>query len=348
MENLDKPLDELIGKNFEKKPRGRGGGNGGGKPKFNAKARGGPSGRGARKAEPYRAPDVVRSATPKFTITVDNNMGNASEKFSIFERIGSKGSSAPVVSGTSVTISNLNVDISLNDVKELCATIGETKDVKWVSPKGSRFKEARAIFAKKSDAVTCVKQLHGLTLDGTPMEIQLTGENGKANPFDPLDEMRQPQGGGGFRGLKPTGKAAMFGTALNGFGNVPDRRGGGGPNFSVTLDGSGSNGKGRMVSKNDNRETEGGNGRRGGGFQDRKNRKQDGNGGRQNRGNDRGNGNNRNNKKPKSADDLDKELDAHLGRGSGSGGGAGGGNKKDASSADLDNDLDAYIAARSK
>lgn len=50
-------------------------------------------------------------------------------KTSIFDRLGSSGSDAGSLSGTKITISNLNKTVSSSDVVELCGSIGEIKQV---------------------------------------------------------------------------------------------------------------------------------------------------------------------------------------------------------------------------
>jgi hypothetical protein len=76
----------------------------------------------------------------------------------------------------SVTISNLNADISIRDLTELCGDIGDVTGVVWTSSKGSEFKTAVVTFDSRNTAYACVKQLHGRTLDGTPMNIRLTSD----------------------------------------------------------------------------------------------------------------------------------------------------------------------------
>jgi RNA recognition motif. (a.k.a. RRM, RBD, or RNP domain)/C-terminal duplication domain of Friend of PRMT1 len=91
---------------------------------------------------------------------------------SIFDRLG--GGSA---SGTSVTIQKLNKDILPSDISELCVTIGEVKSVNMqYDSAGQSTGRADVTFSKRSDAVSCVQRFHNVALDGTPMQVQLTGE----------------------------------------------------------------------------------------------------------------------------------------------------------------------------
>jgi hypothetical protein len=168
---------------------------------------------------------------------------------SIFERVGSTATPKhpPRPSGTSVTISNLNSNITISDLSELCGTVGEVKSVEIDDPvPGSGGKKvSRVLFARRSDALSCVEKFHRLTLDGTAMDIKLTGENGRENPFSPVS-VEAVSGLSKFD--KPNKKAGMFGTALGSddseqdnnaaaaaglFGAAPRHRHE--PSFSITL-----------------------------------------------------------------------------------------------------------------
>jgi RNA recognition motif-containing protein len=108
---------------------------------------------------------------------------------SIFERIGtqSKPAHSQQVSGTYVIITNLNHEITIGDISELCSTIGEVKSVDMdISSSKHAKKSCKVLFARRSDAMTCVTKFNGLTLDGTKMSIQLAGDGSKSNPFNPV------------------------------------------------------------------------------------------------------------------------------------------------------------------
>ena len=202
LRNMDRSLEEIIKDNqhqkkSERKSGGGRGGAGGGKVR-------GRSGREDREVKPYsdkpkrdsaiRQPFAQKQDRPRSqnshrlvqptahhfqhvnTEVPDVTTSAGNSGLSIFERIGTKkaATTGPVVSGTSVTISNLNGEISIADLSELCSTIGEVKsvDLDIVSRPGAK-KSGRVLFARRSDAVTCVTKFNGLTLDGTPIRLFL-------------------------------------------------------------------------------------------------------------------------------------------------------------------------------
>mmetsp|Transcript_28354 Transcript_28354/g.64183 ORF Transcript_28354/g.64183 Transcript_28354/m.64183 type:complete len:503 (+) Transcript_28354:138-1646(+) len=114
-----------------------------------------------------------------------------SQKMSVFARLGS----GPV-SGTRVTLKDLKSSVGSNDVTELCATIGEVKDVEIFSA-GGQSKTAIVVFAKRTDAISCVEKFNGLTLDGVPMNVFITGEGGDGAPKSVFDRMGGQGGQGG-------------------------------------------------------------------------------------------------------------------------------------------------------
>jgi len=184
--------------------------------------------------------------------------------------------------GTLVVFRNLKYEVTDRDIRELALTIGEIKRGNLVlGPGGRSSGAAEVVYVSRSDAIKAVKKFNGLTLDSRPMDVML-GEGSVAAP-----------------------KSSVFGSALGGGGN---------PRFSVTLSdpvlsggrgGGGGGGGGRNVvvkqqqsnkkpSNNNNNKNNGG-GSKGG----RDGQKQRSGGG------DR-------EKKPVSADDLDKQLEKFL------------------------------------
>ena len=84
---------------------------------------------------------------------VDSNERN--QNLSVFARIGK-----PMVSGTSVTFANLKPSVVEKDIQDLSAAIGEVKEVHLVVGRSGR-NTATALFARRSDALTCVTKLNG-------------------------------------------------------------------------------------------------------------------------------------------------------------------------------------------
>lgn len=59
--------------------------------------------------------------------STDGRRGSANS--SIFDRLGTSSASTSESSGTRITISQLNRNVTINDVTELCSSIGEVKQV---------------------------------------------------------------------------------------------------------------------------------------------------------------------------------------------------------------------------
>ena len=246
---MDRPLDDLIKENQKprttKPPKGTA---------FKHKSKQTNINRSARSVEPYTLKNthekssrrVSTSDTPQFSTTfvkfseqpppqtfkrtikqdVNNNTtfqttatasatNTTTMNKGIFDRIGTNTSHIPA-SGTSVTISNLNQDVTLADLSELSGTVGEVLSASFLQLNSQlnklAKKEAIIIFARRSEALTFIQKFHGLTLDGTAMEIKLTGEGGKANPFNPTTTP--------ISTIAPisNNRAGLFGTALKDIG----------------------------------------------------------------------------------------------------------------------------------
>eukprot|EP00597_Dinobryon_sp_UTEXLB2267_P018772 CAMPEP_0201097682 /NCGR_PEP_ID=MMETSP0812-20130820/6732_1 /ASSEMBLY_ACC=CAM_ASM_000668 /TAXON_ID=98059 /ORGANISM="Dinobryon sp., Strain UTEXLB2267" /LENGTH=362 /DNA_ID=CAMNT_0047352719 /DNA_START=8 /DNA_END=1096 /DNA_ORIENTATION=- len=86
---------------------------------------------------------------------------------SVFARLGT-----PQPSGTKVIFSSLVSSVEPNDMEELCKTVGEIKDI-VIKANWAGNKSAEVLFARRSDAISCVAKFNGLTLDGIPMVVEL-------------------------------------------------------------------------------------------------------------------------------------------------------------------------------
>lgn len=308
MDRLDLSLDDLI-----KAKKGDGNKR---REKHDSKKSGkitNPKSRNERASKPYTAP-VVQKRVEQI---VEHSQA-PNQPLSIFERIGTKPKIKPVVSGTSVTISNLNSNITTEDMTELCTTVGEIKEVTW-EPSRKGKKTAKVLFARRTDAVTCIEKFNGMTLDETPMEVKLTGENGKENPFNPGFEL-PPK----FQANPKNTKASLFGTALDN-DDEDDDVNGTGPTFSITMRSAPVQVE-RLVQPFDNAERGFGRGRGGGGgaqYREGRERERggrgDGQGGERRGGGrgggDRGRGGSDRSSRPKkevSEADLDKAMEAYM------------------------------------
>lgn len=159
---------------------------------------------------------------------------------SIFDRLG--GGSA---SGTSVTIQKLNKDILPSDISELCVTIGEVKSVSMqYDSAGESTGRANVTFSKRSDAVSCVQRFHNVALDGTPMQVQLTGEPAGAGAAVSNDSAPSASFLPVREAKNSNVREGLFGTAFDrnggseGVSRERERKAPKDPSFSVTMRGA--------------------------------------------------------------------------------------------------------------
>ncbi|XP_057784192.1 THO complex subunit 4D-like isoform X2 [Salvia miltiorrhiza] len=174
--------------------------------------------------------------------------------------------------GTKLFISNLDVGVSNEDIRELFSEIGELiRYAIHFDKNGRPSGSAEVVFARRSDAFQALKRYNNVQLDGKPMKIEVVGANAEI----PLSARVNVVGGA--NGKKRT--VVMS--------SGPGRSRGG---FAPANRGSGQRGRG------------GSNTGRGGA----------GRGGARGHGGGRGRGGAQWRKKvEKSADDLDKELDSY-------------------------------------
>ncbi|KAI7745297.1 hypothetical protein M8C21_017218 [Ambrosia artemisiifolia] len=80
--------------------------------------------------------------------------------------------------GAKLNISNLDIGVTNEDIRELFSEIGELKRYaihydKYGRPSGS----AEVLFARRSDAFQALKRYNNVQLDGKPMKIEIEGSN---------------------------------------------------------------------------------------------------------------------------------------------------------------------------
>eukprot|EP00428_Durinskia_dybowskii_P060810 CAMPEP_0170364474 /NCGR_PEP_ID=MMETSP0117_2-20130122/5391_1 /TAXON_ID=400756 /ORGANISM="Durinskia baltica, Strain CSIRO CS-38" /LENGTH=296 /DNA_ID=CAMNT_0010618973 /DNA_START=60 /DNA_END=950 /DNA_ORIENTATION=+ len=142
----------------------------------------------------------------KFEVSSSNNRPGAQSKgLSVFARIGK-----PPVSGTPVTFENLKSSVREHDIRELCSAIGEIKEVHFnVGSFGKN--TATVLFSRRSEAITCVNNLNGMSLDNAPMEVSIAGEPKPQSVFDRL------QGVSANKNVRN----GLFGTAMDDDDSTP-------------------------------------------------------------------------------------------------------------------------------
>ncbi|KAI7752677.1 hypothetical protein M8C21_029210 [Ambrosia artemisiifolia] len=80
--------------------------------------------------------------------------------------------------GTRLYISNLDYEVTNEDIKVLFSDVGELKRYAIHYDKGGRSKgTAEVVYMRQSDAVAAMKKYNNLQLDGKPMRLELVGVN---------------------------------------------------------------------------------------------------------------------------------------------------------------------------
>ncbi|KQJ92708.1 THO complex subunit 4B isoform X2 [Brachypodium distachyon] len=83
-----------------------------------------------------------------------------------------------VETGTKLYISNLDYNVSNEDIKELFSEVGDLKRYSINYDKSGRSKgTAEVVFARRSDALAALKRYNNVQLDGKPMQIEVIGTN---------------------------------------------------------------------------------------------------------------------------------------------------------------------------
>ena len=228
MDRLDMPLDSLVAdarKNSAPKK----------KLKLDNKKAKVVKSSGSRTSVKSRPTRELKQPTAK---QVANSLARAAPD-SVLSRLG------PKQEGTALIISNLNFNISAGDVRELCATVGETGKI-FVHPNSGR---ADVWFLRKEDAIRCAKRYNRVTLDSRPMRVMLKDDVQKSGSSDgrggSTSSARQPRGGGARDRDQTWGSDRGGGVRETGSGGR-DR----GTTFSVTMSGmSGSHAAPRKEKK---------------------------------------------------------------------------------------------------
>ncbi|XP_041000554.1 THO complex subunit 4B-like [Juglans microcarpa x Juglans regia] len=153
---LDMSLDDVI-MNSQRS----GGYNG------NSRGRGGASGLGPdRRFANRTVPRMAPYYTPQPMQVVD----------SIFQHQMVLGGGSNTDEGTKLYISNLDYDVSGEDLQVLFSEVGDLKRYSIHYDRSGRSKgTAEVVFLRQSDAVAAIKRYNNVELDGKPMKIELVG-----------------------------------------------------------------------------------------------------------------------------------------------------------------------------
>lgn len=113
--------------------------------------------RASQPDRPRRDDRPRRESESNVRINMPGQQSRVAEKqtLSVFARMGK-----PPVSGTRVTFANLKPSVREEDLRELCMSMGELKEVDFTVGRGGR-NSAIVLFARRSEALNCVSSLNG-------------------------------------------------------------------------------------------------------------------------------------------------------------------------------------------
>jgi len=101
--------------------------------------------------------------------------------------------------GTKIQVSNLDYNVTEDDLKDLFQQVGDVKKVKILYDRSGRSEgSAEVFFARRGDAEDAVKKYHNVELDGKPMKINFMGSALQSN--ENRDSFRSFGNRGGRRG----------------------------------------------------------------------------------------------------------------------------------------------------
>jgi RNA recognition motif. (a.k.a. RRM, RBD, or RNP domain) len=90
-------------------------------------------------------------------------------------------SAAASTAGCRIAVSNLNEDVSEEDIKELFGAVGPLVSSKLIpSPEGRSARRAEVIFVQMAHALEAIKRYNGVPLDDMPLKITLATERAAA------------------------------------------------------------------------------------------------------------------------------------------------------------------------
>jgi RNA recognition motif-containing protein len=116
-----------------------------------------------------------------YSVTNTSQALQSEQRPSVFARLGDN-----PVSGTPVEFDNLDSTVTKEDIKDLCESLGEIRNVSLkVSESNPKKFTGEVHFARRSVAIACVEKFNGVKLDGAPMVVKLKGAHGQENPFNP-------------------------------------------------------------------------------------------------------------------------------------------------------------------
>lgn len=173
MASLDMSLDDMI-KSRRNSDRGRGRG----RPR---RGRGsGGSFRAGKTSEASRRGSLGINARPSaYTIAKSfRRTKNLPWQNGLFEDSLRAAGLSGLANGTKIYVSNLDVGVTNEDIRELFSELGElVRYAIHYDKNGRPSGSAEVVFARRSDAFQALKRYNNVQLDGKPMKIEIVGTN---------------------------------------------------------------------------------------------------------------------------------------------------------------------------
>lgn len=182
-------LDDIIKNNKKSTPSSAAGGGGGGGGGFRGRGRisgvggAGPTRRLPNRAGPRTGPYAAKAPDSTWKHDMYSDQMAAPPPPGAFPAAAGRGS---IETGTKLYISNLDYNVSNEDVKELFSEEGDLKRFTVHYDRSGRSKgTAEVVFSRRADAIAAVKRYNNVQLDGKPMKIEIVGTNIGAPPAVP-------------------------------------------------------------------------------------------------------------------------------------------------------------------
>ncbi|KAL6959589.1 hypothetical protein U1Q18_039742 [Sarracenia purpurea var. burkii] len=173
MASLDMSLDDVIkSRRYSERGRGRGRARGG-------RGRGGLFIGGRMTGAPRRYPLGVNARPSSFAIAKSFRRPKGFPwQHGLFEDSLRAAGLTGVENGTKLYVSNLDVGVTNEDIRELFSENGELKRYAIHYDKNGRSSgSAEVVFTRRSDAFQALKRYNNVQLDGRPMKIEIIGTN---------------------------------------------------------------------------------------------------------------------------------------------------------------------------
>ncbi|KAI5648076.1 hypothetical protein M9H77_34081 [Catharanthus roseus] len=174
MASLDMSLDDMI-KNRRNSERGRGQG----RARRGGRGPGGSFRGGRTSGAPRRGLLGVNTRPSAYTIAKSiRRTNNLPWQNGLLEDSLKAAGLSALDSGTKLYVTNLDVGVTNEDIRELFSEIGELiRYAIHYDKNGRPSGSAEVVFARRSDAFQASKRYNGVQLDGKPMKIEIAGAN---------------------------------------------------------------------------------------------------------------------------------------------------------------------------